>query len=151
MTDYLIEHFTDLNFQSAFKQYFRELDVNVRDWDGLFAEMDDCTNGKNLAYLRKNDNGDIVGFVLFNIMNMEGWFFRADVGFIRELWIAEPYRQQGHGGKILALAEAWYVNRGIRAVLLTTDTADEFYRHRGYRRRPEITARNKDRVYSKEL
>ena len=41
MKDYFITDFSNPLFQAAFKEYFSELGVNVKDWDGLFREMNE--------------------------------------------------------------------------------------------------------------
>ena len=39
-TDVLIDDFKDARFQKAFRQYFTELGMNIKNWDALFAEME---------------------------------------------------------------------------------------------------------------
>ena len=48
-SDVLISDFSDLLFQTAFKTYFSELGINVKDWDGLFREMNDEGDIKPLS------------------------------------------------------------------------------------------------------
>ena len=148
MTDLLISDFTDARFQQAFQLYFEELDINVRDWDGLFHEM---TEDGNFAYLRLSEDGGVIGFIQFKPMTLNNWFFEEKAGFIREFWIAETHRGQGHGSALLHLAEEHFIREGIRRVLLTTDDAAAFYEKHGYRKNPDIQAKNHDDVYVKEL
>lgn len=36
----LLSEFADPRFRAAFQSYFAELGIAVKDWDGLFREMD---------------------------------------------------------------------------------------------------------------
>ena len=49
-SDIMISDFSDLLFQTAFKQYFSELGYSIRDWSGVFKEMND--DGDNVAFVR---------------------------------------------------------------------------------------------------
>ena len=145
----LIDSFTDESFRESFMLYFGELGITVRDWEGLFREMD--TDGRgNLAYLR-TDGGKAVGFIQFCPMECAGWFMTKTLGFIREFWIAPEYRGQGCGSELLGLAEEYFKQKRITAVALTTDTAPGFYIKHGYRHDPGFAAKNGDPVYIKHL
>ena len=148
MADLLITDFSDSRFQEAFQLYFREIGVNVRDWDGLFREM---TEDGNAAWLRLSEDGGVIGFIQFKPIALTNWFFEETAGFIREFWIAEAYRGQGHGSALLGMAETFFAEKGIRQTILTTDTAPGFYEKHGYRKHPGIQAQNHDDVYVKEL
>ena len=148
--DIFLEHFQDPRFQKAFQQYFSFLGVKVRDWEGLFREMDQDGRG-NRAYLRLNAAGETVGFIQFCPMELSGWFFQKRLGFIRELWVAPACQGQGHGSALLALAEGWFREQGFSGSILTTDTAPGFYEKPGYRLDPGITAKNCDPAYGNDL
>ena len=45
--DILISDFTEPRFMDAFKLYFKEWDIQITDWDGLFREMNE--SGENRA------------------------------------------------------------------------------------------------------
>ena len=126
----LIDSFTDESFREGFMLYFGELAITVRDWEGLFKEMD--TDGRgNLAYLGI-EAGRAMGFIQFCPMDCEGWFMKKTLGFIREFWIAPEYRGQGCGSELLGLAEEYFKQKRITAVALTTDTAPGFYIKHGW-------------------
>ena len=148
-TDVLMHDYSDAAFQAAFRAYFEELGHHLENWEGLFQEMMEAAD--TYTCLRRNEAGEVVGFVQFTTMEMSGWFFRVKCGFIREFWIAPPLRRQGHGSELLRLAEEWLRQQNCCYVLLTTDTAPDFYRRHGYRLQPGIEARNRDDVYLKVL
>lgn len=146
-TDILISDFSDPKFKNAFQIYFAELGIQVKDWDGLFREMNE--GGENRAWLRLRENGDVVGFIQFIPIAFSSWFFEETRGFIREFWIRKEFRGQGHGSALLDLAESYFIEQGIKTLILTTDTAPDFYRSRGYEKDETIVAKNKDDVFVK--
>lgn len=151
-SDILISDFTDPAFQAAFQQYFAELGINVRDWEGLFREMNDASDGeKNAAYVRKSPDGSTIGFIMFVPIRFTSWFFEETGGFIREFWVAEEFRSKGHGWELLALTEKFFLEHGIYTSILTTNTAERFYERHGYRKAPGCRAKNKDEVFVKRL
>lgn len=173
-TDTLINDATDAAFQTAFRQYFGELGCRVTNWDGLFAGMGEShreytwthrdntgritsftawmnEDDRDLAWTRRDEDGKVVGFIQFTTMDMGCWFFRAKCGFIREFWITEELRRQGHGSELLHKAEDRLREQGCCCALLTTDTAPDFYRKHGYVHEKAVEARNKDNVYVKRL
>ena len=149
MNDIFLTDFTDLRFQKAFQTYFQELGIQVRDWEGLFTEMNGDSHG-NAAYVRL-DGERAAGFIQFCPMELSGWFFSKKLGFIREFWIAPEYRGQGHGTALLGLAESWFQNQGFAGAILTTDTAPACYTRRGYQPDPGFQAKNSDPVFIKRF
>lgn len=173
-TDTLITDFTDPAFQTAFRTYFGELGCRVTNWDGLFAGMGEThreytwthrdetgrvtsfaawmnEDDGDHAFVRKDETGAVTGFIQFITVDMGCWFFSAKCGFIREFWIREDLRRQGHGTELLHLAEDWLRTQGCLCAILTTDTAPDFYRKHGYAHEKAIEARNKDNVFLKRL
>ncbi len=148
-TDALIRDFSDARFQAAFRRYFTELGLTVRDWDGLWREMN--AEGDNTAYLRTGPDGETVGFLQFRPIQFTSWFFEETCAFIREFWVAPEARGRGHGSALLALAEARFLESGIHTAILTTDTAADFYARHGYVRDAGCRAKNGDDVYVKRL
>ena len=149
MNDIFLTDFTDLRFQKAFQTYFQELGIQVRDWEGLFTEMNGDSHG-NAADVRL-DGERAAGFIQFCPMELSGWFFSQKLGFIREFWIAPEYRGQGHGTALLGLAESWFQNQGFTGAILTTNTAPAFYTRRGYQPDPGFQAKNSDPVFIKRF
>lgn len=144
-----LSDFTDCRFRTAFQAYFAELDISVKDWDGLFLEMN--ADHTNLACLLLDDANVAAGFLQFQISEFSNWFFREPFGFIREFWIAPAYRRQGYGKKLLHLAESYFLEHGAYRSLLTADDAVPFYLANGYQRAPGIQANNKMEVLVKTL
>lgn len=145
----LLSEFTDPRFRAAFQTYFIELGIHVADWDGLFREMGE--DRTNFAYLLLEDSGEAAGFLQFQITGFSNWFFEEPFGFIREFWVAPACRGRGYGGTLLRLAETYFAGHGAYRSLLTTDSAEEFYLARGYRKAPGVTAKNRMAVLSKAL
>ncbi len=147
-TDAIINQYDHEGFRSAFRAYFGELGVTLKNWDGLFAEM---TESAEPTVIRQDETGRVIGFIMFAQMDMKSWFFEARCGFIREFWVEEAYRGEGHGGSLLHQAEEWLRRSGAAYALLTTDTAADFYEKRGYHRQAGVRAKNQDDVYVKVL
>lgn len=148
MRDILITDFTQEIFQNAFKLYFKELEIEVNNWDALFKEMSE--ENDNYVYI-KMDNDEIVGFIMFKSEKLSNWFFEENVGFVREFWIAKKYRKYGHGSHLLKLVEDYFREKDIYKVILTTDKAKQFYESHGYHLDKAYAAKNEDEVFVKEL
>lgn len=147
--DILINDFSDARFQQAFKLYFRELGMNIWDWPALFKEMNREKGCSAIVRLTEDDR--VVGFLQFQPIAVSAGFFKTKWGFVREFWVAPEFRGGGHGSALLELTEAHLRRRGCSAAVLTTETAAHFYEARGYRREPEISAKNKLGVHLKQL
>lgn len=148
-TDELITDFSHPLFQEAFRIYFAELGISIKNWAGLFQEMND--EGGNIAFLRTAKDGAIIGFIQFRSIMFTSSFFEETCGFIREFYIAEEFRNRGHGMDLLYLAENYFKEKGIFTSILTTDTAEEFYRRNGYEEARGCKAKNQDKVLVKRL
>lgn len=144
----LLTDFSDPAFQAAFQRYFTEIGVNVRDWTGLFREMNE---GDNAAFVRTASDRTVLGFIQFCPIPFTSWFFEETCGFIREFWVSPEARGRGVGSGLLARAEDYFRGKGICTGILTTDTAAAFYLRHGYEKAPGCRAKNKDDVYVKRL
>lgn len=145
----LLTDFSRPAFQTAFRRYFAEMGVTVRDWEELFREMNG--EGDNAAFVRTGDDGAVVGFIMFKPIAFTSWFFEETCGFIREFWVSPEARGRGVGSELLAQAEDYFRGKGMYTSILTTDTAAAFYERRGYEKAPGCRAKNKDDVYVKRL
>lgn len=148
-SDALLADFSDPLFQAAFRTYFSELGIGVRDWDGLFREMTE--GGGNEAFVRTGGDGGVIGFVQLAPICFTSWFFEETCGFVREFWVAAEHRGRGHGAALLRLAEDHFRRQGFGMAILTTDKAEGFYLRHGYHRAPGCRAKNGDAVMIKQL
>lgn len=149
MKDILITDFSQERFQNAFKLYFKEFGVEIKDWKALFNEITE--EGGNKAYIRTGDNDTIIGFIMFKIEELSNWFFKEKVGFIREFWVAGEKRNNGHGSHLLRVTEEFFKENGLHKSILTTDTAEHFYEAHGYYKDKAYVAKNGDEVFVKNL
>ena len=147
-TTKLICDHRDPAFMHAFKLYWEELGEEAPNWDELFREMND---GKNASLLLKAPDGTLRGFIQFTPMTLENWFFTIKLGFIREFWVAPADRRQGCGSALLKAAEDHFRAQGVYKIILTSDTAGEFYCRRGYREDGDIMPINHTPVFVKDL
>ncbi|HJQ60390.1 MAG TPA: GNAT family N-acetyltransferase [Vineibacter sp.] len=74
----------------------------------------------------KSPKGEWAGGLLGSIWG--GWLH------VRSLWVAAPFRGQGHATRLLAAAEAYAIERGCRAATLETHSfqARPLYERLGY-------------------
>ena len=149
MQDLLISDFTNNNFTSAFKQYFAELGINVSDWNSLWEEMN--SDKDNLAYVKVDNSGRTIGFIQFKAIELSNNFFAEKYGFIREFWISKEYRGKGFGMQLLNSCELYFEKEDISQIILTTDTAEEFYIANGYSVNQNIVAKNDLIVMTKAI
>ncbi len=149
MKDILISDFNDEHFKKAFKIYFDELNIPVKDWDKLFMHMNEDKD--NFAYIRLSDENEVVGFIQFKCIELSNWFFKYPFGLISEFFIASEYRGLNYGKDLLKLAEEYFISKDVFKSILTTDTAAGFYEKLGYIKEPYIYADNKNDVFIKTL
>jgi len=139
--------FCDPRFTDAFMRYFAELGICVRDWEGLWNEM----NRSDVSAFLRLFEERAIGLIQYQAITANSAFFEERLGFVRELWVDPASRGEGHGGALLEAAEAACRAQGITRMILTTDTAEAFYLRHGYRARPDILAKNRLPVYEKLL
>jgi amino-acid N-acetyltransferase len=71
----------------------------------------------------KEEPDGIVGLELF-----------GTVALLRSLAVVSSRRRAGLGSKLLSHAEDYARNKGIKSLYLLTNTAESFFKHRGYHR-----------------
>ena len=71
----------------------------------------------------KEEPEGVVGLELF-----------GTVGLLRSLAVVSSRRSIGLGSKLVAHAEDYARNKGIKSLYLLTNTAEAFFKHRGYQR-----------------
>lgn len=136
-----IINFTDYEnpiFCDAFKKYFKEIEVEVNDWDKLFKEINNNDKDCSKVIIESNQ---MIGFLMFRIDEMKHWFFDEKIGFLREFWIDPNYRNQGLGTKLLKAFEEKCKDTN-RIILTPDEDAIHFYEKNGYHFE-QINAKNK--------
>ncbi len=99
----------------------------VRDGLGLFnVAVTGLSYYNPVALFLKDDRGAVLGGALGHVWG--GWLDLAT------LWVIEPLRGHGHGGRLLEAAEEEARTQGCRGVYLTTFSfqAKDFYERHGY-------------------
>ena len=146
--DVLIDDFSNPDFKIMFKHYFAELGIKVTEWDKLFNLMNE--EKRNFAYIRYQSDIPI-GFIQFTVIKFSSGFFESEMGFIREFWVDNAYREKGNGSELLRLTEDYFIGNGVYKSILTTNTAERFYIRHGYTKDDCITAKNNIAVFVKIL
>lgn len=150
--DYIfIKDYFDERFTNCFKKYFAELGLTIKNWDGLFEEMNSCRIKDKFETILLLDRNEPIGFIQFQCETFMNWFFQESAGFIREFWIAEKYRNQGYGTKLMNLSFSYFQEKDIHKVLLTTDTAEDFYERKGFKKDLSYSAKNNLPTYVKNI
>ncbi len=147
MKDLFLSNCDNELFQIAFKSYFNELSIKVNDWQDLFKEIE--KDKESSIYLRVSDDNEIIGFIIFKETALSNGFFKSPLGHICEFWVEKAYRGKGNGQQLLKLAEDYFLSKNIFKVILTTDSASEFFERLGYEKDPYIDVENNDDVYVK--
>ena len=97
------------------------------------------------------ENYNVIGFIMSQPIVFESWFFEEKCGFIREFWIANDYRNIGHGSNLINQVESYFKKQEIFRTILTTDTAKDFNFKHGYNLQKSAKTKNGDDVYTKML
>ncbi len=143
---------TDLNnedFQKAFKKYFIELGIDVKNWDEVYSEINNDIGC--CAYLGFNDLNEVIGFILFKPITLSNDLFDMKLGLICEFWVDKVFRKKGHGKYLLDLAESYFKENKINKVILTSDSSKIFYERNGYMLDKDTVASNENDVFIKSL
>ena len=101
ITDFKNELFAD-----AFKQYFAEFGIHVKDWDALFEEM----NREEYmgALLLVDSASGVLGFIQYQSIQLNNNFFQQKLGFVREFWVRSECRKLGYGTLLLEKVEEFF-------------------------------------------
>jgi ribosomal protein S18 acetylase RimI-like enzyme len=147
MEYYYLSNYDNLSFKKAFCLYFKELGIDLNPGDEIFTVMAKDAE-KGLETLLVFEDQAILGFLMYQEDSLSNWFFTERIGFIREFWIREDRRKQGLGTSLLKAVLGDMKDKGIKKVLLTTDTASGFYLKNGFVKDESYSAKNKDPVFS---
>ena len=144
----LIEDFTLPNFRRAFKQYFKELGIEIDHDHKMFKSMTD--DGGNYAFTLTIE-ADMVAFIQFRVDQLNHWFFSEKFLFIREFWVKENLRNKQLGSQLLERCEQYAKEQKLTKIILTSDTAEHFYLKHGFIIDGSMSAKNGDPVFVKFL
>ena len=150
--DVFLTDFSDPAIETAFHAYLKEMGVPNEKADAVFSEMIKSSEMPNIHTLaRFSEDGEVIGFIQFQIDTLTNWFFEETFGLVRDFWTSSKMRGQGHGAALLALCETYFSEHGIRKVILNTHSAAGFYCSHGYVRDESYRAKNGEAVFVKML
>lgn len=142
-----IEDHLDPLFMNIFKCYFNELKINVESWNNLFEEMNNSILKMGLQTMILLEGKQTMGFIQFQVEELRNWFFKEKIGFIRELYVCNEYRNNKYGTQLVNKAFEHFTQNNVYKVLLTTNTAERFYLKIGFRRDDSYQAINEIPTY----
>lgn len=117
-----------MNLKISIEQNPTQADLNLIE-SALVEHNEARSEPRNytpLVLLLRNDEGQIVGGL--RGVTVWGWLF------VSQLWVAEDFRDQDYGTKLMAAAEQEAMGRGCHAAYVDTFSflALDFYRKVGY-------------------
>ncbi len=99
MKDVLITDFQMSDFTCAFQEYFSEMGMQIKNWDALFAEMNQNKNGKNFAILKKKGDS-VIGFIQFAIVPAGNCFFDTKIVLFGNLGCQTEQKYRNRNGVV---------------------------------------------------
>lgn len=91
---------------------------------------------KDRATFVGESEGRMVAFLLASLERPPGIFMEREYGEISAVYVREPYRGRGVGSALVEAAFAWFEEKRVSRVRVTTDTKNslgvEFWKHRGF-------------------
>lgn len=149
----IINDYYDEGFKQAFRCYFLELGINLKENTTVFDEITKSAEDEGMRTLVLEEDGVITGFIMFQAeeFSSKSRFFMFPAMFIRELFIKKEYRNSGLGRLLIFQVIEIAKKEAIHKVILTTDSALEFYQKLGFVVDVRIIAKNKDMVLVKDI
>ncbi len=99
------------------------------------AEFEEKLNG-GICFTALAGDGRPVGLIAVCRESCNAWYFKGEVGRIRNVGVLPEYRGQGIGRRLVRKAEDWTRDQGIGAVMLSTSEynvkAISLYRRSGF-------------------
>ena len=96
------------------------VDEDRQELDATLSGRPDSTMPLSIL-VAETDAGDLIGFLEVGLRShADGCDARVPVGFVEGWFVAERYRRQGVGAKLLAAAEDWARGRGC--IEMASDT-----------------------------
>jgi len=101
--------------------------VDQAAFEQAFAEL--LTHPEAFLAVAEAD-GEVAGYVLgFDHLT---FFANGRVAWVEEITVAEPFRRQGIGRRLMGAFEAWAAGREAKMIALATRRAADFYAALGY-------------------
>ncbi len=129
-------------FTQLFAAYFSEIGAGVPEdivRDKLIPHIFALEEKKTLRIDLAFSEDICIGFSIYQIDTLESdWCKRPGWGFIREFYIAPPYRRFGFGRKLAEHTEKALRNMGASGLYLTSDSGIPFWVSCGWRETREI-------------
>ncbi|MBD3310047.1 GNAT family N-acetyltransferase [Candidatus Woesearchaeota archaeon] len=118
---------------------FRGLDkiyLNYKPKKGARSYYERFIHGRKKWCYVADEDGKILGFVLFNIEKRQGWYRIQRIGYIDLLVVEKKARKKGIATRLLDKAVNIFRDEGIRYLKLSThmeNPAHEFWKKKGFR------------------
>ena len=147
-----LNNFYDARFQQAFRAYFQEIGVNLKEDTDVFDNIAEAFEKENMRTFVMRDKTSLAGFIMVQPEYLKGSFFEERTGFVRELWVAPPFRRLGCGKELLEKAEDHFRKKGISKLILTyEEDALPFYLKMGFMPDGSYKAKNNGKILIKLL
>ena len=147
-----LSDFYDPRFQQAFRAYFLEIGVNLREDTDVFDHIAESFEKENMHTFVLGDENSLAGFIMVQPECLKGSFFEERTGFIRELWVAPSGRHLGYGSQLLEKAENFFRVKRISKLILTyEEDALPFYLKKGFMPDGSYEAKNNGKILIKLL
>ncbi len=122
-------------FQQAFREYFAEYGVVLKEHTDVFDELQKACDTEGMTSFLLWENEKIIAFVLYQVEQFasSSGFFSEKVGYIRELWVQKEHRRQGLATRLMEECFGDFRTEEVKKVLLTYDEdAEKFYLKLGF-------------------
>lgn len=147
MTISELTNYYDEGFRQCFREYFLELGIRLKEDTDVFDALARAGERENMRTFVLAEEDRLAGFVMLQPEHLKGGFFEEDVGFIRELWVAPPFRRLGYGRQLIGVAGDHFRKAKISKLILTyEEDALGFYEKLGFRPDGAYKARNGENV-----
>ena len=147
-----LSNFYDERFKACFRAYFREIGINLKEDTDVFDEITKAYEKENMRTFVIEKDKQFIGFIMVQPEYFKSGFFEERAGFIRELWVAAPFRHLGYGKQLLGIAEDYFKKKDVFKLILTyEEDALGFYERLGFHLDMTYKAKNDGKVIIKYI
>lgn len=147
-----LNDFYDERFKQCFRAYFLEIGINLKSDTDVFDDMTKAYEKEDMHTFVIEEEKQFAGFIMLQPEYLKGSFWGERLGFIRELWVAPPFRQLGYGKQLMKIAEDYFKEKEIFKLILTyEDEALGFYKKLGFHLDCSYKAKNERNVVVKYI